>query len=58
MWSSRFDKLAPPLLSISTLHPVLVDFTQFLMWFRRKFRELFHGVFEDLIVNPDMRVRG
>ena len=51
--NSRLNKLAPPLLPISTLHPVLVELTQFLVWFRRKFGELFHGMLENLIVNPD-----
>lgn len=55
---SRIDKLAPPLLSFSTLHPFLVKLTQPLVGFRRKFREIFHGMFEDLIVDPDTGVRG
>ena len=55
---SRFNKLAPSLLSVSALHPVLVDLPQFVVGFRGKFRELFHGMLEDLIVKPDAGVRG
>jgi len=56
--NSRFDKLAPSLLSVSTLHPLLVDLAQFLVGFRRKFRELSHKVVEDFIIDPSMAVRG
>lgn len=58
IWSnSRFDELAPSLLSVRTLHPLLVNLTQFLVGFRRKFREFFHGMVEDLIVDPDTTAR-
>ena len=55
---SRLNKLAPPLLSVSALHPFFVKLSQFLVGVHRQFWELFHGMFKDLIVNPDTGVRG
>ena len=59
MWGdARFNELSPPFLSIGTLHPVLIELTQFLVGFGHKFGEVLREVVEDLIVKPDTGVRG
>lgn len=55
---SRVNKLSPSILSLSSFHPVLIELTQAIIWFLRKFREFPHGMLEDLVVNPDTGMRG